>query len=139
VNLFFKNFAITGIWFLRSFWSPYTQFSRSDPRIQFALPKVEPRIHFALVCGARSCPPIKCYSEKEVGQELDLATEAFLEDDSNLAINKTKNKVYISMILKWYSVDFGEDTKEVLIWIYEHMAQVRYLYSFSEFCIFFTF
>lgn len=27
-----------------------------------ALAEVEPRIHFALVCGAKSCPPIKTYS-----------------------------------------------------------------------------
>ena len=37
-------------------------FSRSDPRLEVALPEPEPRIHFALVCGARSCPPIKLYS-----------------------------------------------------------------------------
>lgn len=103
----------------------FRQFSRTDPRLQFALPSHEPRIHFALVCGARSCPPIKCYSEKEVNQELDLATEAFLEDDTNVFVNMEKKKIYLSMILKWYAVDFGGSTKEVLIWIYEHMTQVR--------------
>ena len=37
-------------------------FSRSDPRLKIALPAPEPKIHFALVCGAKSCPPIKTYS-----------------------------------------------------------------------------
>ena len=93
-------------------------------RLQFALPTAEPRIHFALVCGARSCPPIKCYSEKDVDSELNLATEAFFEDDQNLGIKIDKRKIYLNKILDWYSIDFGKNQKEVLIWIYEHMSQV---------------
>ena len=37
-----------------------------------ALTTPEPRIHFALVCGAKSCPPIKTYSP----QVLDGKTNA---------------------------------------------------------------
>jgi len=37
-------------------------FSKSDPRFKVALETHEPLIHFALVCGAKSCPPIKTYS-----------------------------------------------------------------------------
>ena len=29
--------------------------------------KVDPRIHFALNCGARSCPPIRIYNSKNLG------------------------------------------------------------------------
>ena len=34
-------------------------FSVSDPKMKIILDKVEPRVHFALNCGAKSCPPIK--------------------------------------------------------------------------------
>ena len=37
-------------------------FGKSDPRLAIALETPEPLIHFALVCGAKSCPPIKTYS-----------------------------------------------------------------------------
>jgi len=37
-------------------------FSNSDIRRHIALKECEPRVHFALVCGAKSCPPIKTYS-----------------------------------------------------------------------------
>ena len=37
-------------------------FGSSDPRLKVALTEHEPLIHFALVCGAKSCPPIKTYS-----------------------------------------------------------------------------
>ena len=34
-------------------------------RMKIILPEVEPRIHFALNCGAKSCPPIKTFSGNE--------------------------------------------------------------------------
>ena len=39
------------------------QFKRTDPRLKNAIPRrdFDPRIHFALVCGAKSCPPIRVY------------------------------------------------------------------------------
>ncbi len=43
-----------------------TPFSSDDPRLALALEKPEPRIHFALNCGAKSCPPIKTYSTENV-------------------------------------------------------------------------
>ena len=33
-------------------------------RLKVSLEEPEPRVHFALVCGAKSCPPIKTYSSK---------------------------------------------------------------------------
>ena len=52
----------------------FRQFSsKTDPRLRFALPKCEPLIHFALVCGAKSCPPIKCYTQDKVDEELRIA------------------------------------------------------------------
>ena len=37
-------------------------FGKGDPRLSSALNRCEPKIHFALVCGAKSCPAIKTYS-----------------------------------------------------------------------------
>ena len=34
----------------------------SPHRLKVAVDSVDPRIHFALVCGAKSCPPIRTYS-----------------------------------------------------------------------------
>jgi hypothetical protein len=44
-------------------------FSSSDARMANALEKAEPRIHFALNCGAKSCPPIKTYSAENVRKQ----------------------------------------------------------------------
>ena len=37
-------------------------FSFFISRLKLMLKECEPKIHFALVCGAKSCPPIKTYS-----------------------------------------------------------------------------
>ena len=61
----------------------FRQFSsKSDPRLRFALPKPEPLIHFALVCGAKSCPPIKCYTEARVKDELRIAAEVIYTNNT---------------------------------------------------------
>ncbi|XP_033644944.1 uncharacterized protein LOC117304534 [Asterias rubens] len=97
-------------------------FSKSDPRINIALETPEPLIHFALVCGAKSCPPIKTYSASGIYHELKLAAEAFLESSDGCEILAEKNEVKLSKILQWYKVDFGCSDDSVLRWIHEHMG-----------------
>jgi len=42
-------------------------FGMEDPRLAIMLPQCDPRIHFALNCGANSCPPIAVYSMVDEG------------------------------------------------------------------------
>jgi hypothetical protein len=61
---------------------------------------VDPRIHFALVCGARSCPPIKLYSPETLDEGLTGAAEAFC--DSEVAVDLHARKVRCCLV--WWSV-----------------------------------
>ena len=97
-------------------------FSKTDPRLKIMLSEVEPRIHFALNCGAKSCPPIKTFSGKEVLEQLDVATGAFLENDDALYINDDKTEVRLTQLFQWYQVDFGESMSQVLSWIHQHVT-----------------
>ena len=67
--------------------------------------KSDPRIHFALNCGANSCPPIRIYSPKTVQQELDLATQAFLNNNSSFSLQT--NTLTVDELFDWYSSDFN--------------------------------
>jgi len=51
-------------------------FGDGDARLKLVVPpeKRDPRIHFALVCGAKSCPPIKVYKPDNLDYALDMAT-----------------------------------------------------------------
>lgn len=63
------------------------------------------RIHFALNCGAKSCPPIAFYSPEKLETQLTLATNNFLRNTCQY--DSSTNKVNISMIFSWFRADFG--------------------------------
>ena len=87
------------------------------------LPQVDPRIHFALNCGAKSCPPIKTFSGSEVQSQLDLASNAYLENDDALVVDNSTNSVQLSQLFQWYEVDFGQSKEEVLQWVIDHLEE----------------
>lgn len=95
----------------------FRPFSQSDPRLKVALEEPEPFVHFALVCGAKSCPPIKTYSTDGLEDQLKLAAEAFLDSDDGLTIDMNKKQIFLTKILSWYQEDFGKNKEEVLQWI----------------------
>lgn len=64
------------------------------------------RIHFALNCGAKSCPPIKFYKVDQLDKQLDLATKNFLSNTSKFNIQE--NKLYVSEIFLWFKGDFSK-------------------------------
>mmetsp|Transcript_38640 Transcript_38640/g.98025 ORF Transcript_38640/g.98025 Transcript_38640/m.98025 type:complete len:322 (-) Transcript_38640:132-1097(-) len=93
-------------------------FGEGDARLALCLPPpTDPRVHFALNCGARSCPPIKLYDASRLEQGLDLATRAFVESDLRVerdAGSTGAARVTLSKILDWYGSDFGADEAAVL-------------------------
>lgn len=72
----------------------------------------EPRIHFALVCAAESCPRLRreAYTGPRLDAQLDEQTRAFFHDDSKNRIPAGEGRVALSRILKWYGQDFGPST-----------------------------
>jgi hypothetical protein len=84
---------------------PGPHFGRGDPRLAFSLHRLEPRIHFALVCAARACPPIAFYEAKEIDAQLELATQAFIQE--TVHIDRAERELQLSKIFQWYAPDFG--------------------------------
>lgn len=74
----------------------------------------DPRVHFALNCGAKSCPPIAVYSSEDLDISLDDVTNSFLDD---VEVAEDKEEVTLSMLFKWYRSDFGETDLDILRWI----------------------
>ena len=59
--------ALIGVGFLKK-----PQFKEGDKRRALCVSPVDPRIHFALVCGAKSCPPIKLYTPDNLNDGLQV-------------------------------------------------------------------
>jgi hypothetical protein len=74
----------------------------------------EPRVHFALVCAALSCPPLR--REPYVGEKLDAQLDdqarRFFSDLRNLHVDREKNEVWVSRIIQWFADDFAPGVME---------------------------
>lgn len=85
---------------------PVPQFGPEDPRRRWSLP-LDPRIHFALVCAANSCPSVNLYTAERLDQQLDAAATAFINGGG---VTVRVPVVWLSAIFKWYQADFGGRT-----------------------------
>ena len=99
------------------------QFGKKDPRLAIAKRIGEPdcRLHFALNCGAKSCPPMKTFTADGLEEELRIVSQAFCEDSDNCEINVKKRTLYLNKILGWYRVDFCASDKELPAKIVEYL------------------
>ena len=101
--------------FLRPFW-------KKDQRMEFVIIPLDPRIHFALVCGARSCPPIGFYEADQIDFQLQLAAVSFINSTQVKVLPKERT-ILISKIFKWYKADFGGSDSSLIDLLLRHLDE----------------
>ena len=71
----------------------------------------EIRVHFVLVCAAKSCPvlPNKAILPDGVDGQLDRYTKAFFTDRTRNRVDQAGGKVYLSKLTDWYRGDFNDN------------------------------
>jgi len=81
---------------------------------RYALADCDPRVHFALNCGAASCPAIRAYDPERIDAQLGLATRTYLE--STVEYDADAGVVRIPRVFLWFRGDFGgkSGTREFL-------------------------
>lgn len=69
----------------------------------------DPRIHAALVCAARSCPPLlpRAYRGDDLQDVLEKNMRRFLNDPARNQIDVKRRRLKLSRIFDWYAEDFG--------------------------------
>lgn len=72
---------------------------------EFRVHQLDNRIHFALNCGAKSCPPIAFYEPEKIDQQLNIAEKTYLKGESTY--DSTKNTVNVPALMGWFRGDFG--------------------------------
>jgi hypothetical protein len=106
---------------------PGPHFGWRDPRRRYSPERLDPRVHFALVCAARSCPPITVYDAAHIDEQLDTAAHTFI-NIGGVEINRAAGKVWLSRIFQWYASDFGSrpfalgDKRSLLEFIAPYLA-----------------
>jgi len=117
-------------------------FKNGDARRECCITPMDPRIHFALVCGAKSCPPIRVFKGEKIDEQLEDAAFAFIEGDveidyrCSLLVNRATGKkndeerpcivdeIRASKIIaEWYKTDFGKSNFERLQFISRYLKE----------------
>lgn len=95
------------------------------------------RLHFALVCAAKSCPPLAAFAftPEKIEAQLNERTKFALNDDNWIKVNSRQKKVEISKIFDWYKDDFTQ-SGSVLNWINQFRIEkipATYTINFYEY------
>lgn len=71
----------------------------------------EPRVHFALVCAARGCPPLRAepYLGNRLSEQLDDQGRRFLARTDSNRVDHAGRVLQLSPIFDWYRADFVAD------------------------------
>lgn len=82
---------------------------------KFRVDKRDWRAHFALNCGAKSCPPVIVYRYETLDEQLDKSTSEFLL--KNTEYNKEANQATTTALFSWFRGDFGGKSgmKQILV------------------------
>jgi hypothetical protein len=99
---------------------PGREFASQDPRLGWVIWPSEPRIHFALNCASKSCPPIQVYTADKLESQLELAAYNFVNGTTE--IRPASQILMLSSIFKWFEDDFGGRV-EVLAFLVEHLPE----------------
>lgn len=89
----------------RRVFPPLRALGARDARLALAVRPVDPRFHFAITCGAASCPPVRVYRAATIDAQLDLAARSFV----NQEVAVESGRITCSRLFRWYRGDFEAD------------------------------
>jgi hypothetical protein len=84
----------------------------------------EPRIHFALVCAARSCPALRseAYRAATLDAQLDDQGRIFLGDPSKNRFDANGGTLLLSRIFEWFDQDFVKAAGSVAAFVAPYLS-----------------
>lgn len=72
---------------------------------RFRMDSADMRIHFALNCGAKSCPAVSYYDAARLDEDLSGAMFGYFKQE--VRFDSVKNVVYVPILCLWFRGDFG--------------------------------
>ena len=79
----------------------------------------DPKLHFVLVCGALSCPPITnfAYTPELLDKQINTQTIKAINNANFIYEKPNEKAIYVSKIFEWYAKDFGKNNTEIIKFI----------------------
>jgi hypothetical protein len=83
----------------------------------------EPRIHFAIVCASRSCPPLRAeaFVADRLEAQLDDQARTFLNDPMRNRFDSRQRVAWLSMIFRWFSEDFINHSGSLIAYVQPYL------------------
>ena len=83
------------------------------------LRKLDSRIHFAISCGSKSCPPLgqRVYLGRTLDVQLESGAKDFINNKNNVFIDFDNKTLYLNKIFKWYKKDFINVKKYIVMYL----------------------
>ncbi len=83
------------------------------------LRKLDSRIHFAISCGSKSCPPLgqRVYLGRTLDVQLESGAKDFINNKNNVFIDFDNKTLYLNKIFKWYKKDFVNVKKYLVTYL----------------------
>jgi Protein of unknown function, DUF547 len=112
IHWILENYPVESIWRTKK---PFTEARHtvdgkrvSLDNIETELRALDPRVHSALVCAARSCPPLRRepYGGDAVDRQLDDNLREWLAMPDRNSFDEVRGVASISKIFDWYNKDF---------------------------------
>ena len=86
-------------------WGYLRKYFRPKWERKLRVDDIDWRIHFALNCGAKSCPPVAKYTPEDLDRQFNFMTTEYLNEQTTY--NKdTKTATSVSLF-SWFRADFG--------------------------------
>jgi hypothetical protein len=114
VRLIVGNYPITSItkldggkpWDVKRYSNGSKKISLNDIENNILRPMGDARIHFALNCAAKSCPPLlnEAFTGENVLRLLEQRTKQFINSSRTVV---EKDGIKVSKVFEWYAKDFG--------------------------------
>lgn len=94
--------------------------------------KREPRVHFALNCGAKSCPPVAIYDGSKLDRQMDYMSKKYLTEHSKY--DDEKKNVEATSLFSWFRGDFkGKKGVLKMLASYEVIPDTKVSLSYSKY------
>ncbi|WDQ19234.1 DUF547 domain-containing protein [Rhodopirellula sp. P2] len=87
----------------------------------------EPRVHFALVCAAVGCPPLRkeAYTASRMEEQLQAQTEYVHQHKTWFTFDPSSNQLELTKLYSWYGGDFEQVAGSVSAFAASYSAELK--------------
>ncbi|MFW6106958.1 MAG: VTT domain-containing protein [bacterium] len=87
----------------------------------------EPRIHFALVCAAVGCPPLRreAYKAERIEEQLEDQARYVHNHERWVRFEPEENRLHLTELYQWYKGDFKQMAGSLIEYVARHVPAVE--------------